>query len=75
MKPKTKRLQKEAIERAIDICGTPDTLAAFSEVSVAAIYHWRNGVRKISPQSAIKIEAGTAGKVTRAELRPDIFGE
>ena len=32
------------------------------------------GRRRVSPQNAIRIEMATHGLVTRAELRPDIFG-
>jgi hypothetical protein len=32
------------------------------------------GRRRVSPQNAIRIERATNGLVTRAELRPDIFG-
>lgn len=32
------------------------------------------GRRRVSPQNAIRIERATQGAVTRADLRPDIFG-
>lgn len=32
------------------------------------------GRRRVSPHNAIRIESATNGAVTRADLRPDIFG-
>lgn len=37
-----------------------------------AVSHWRR--RGVPLARAIAIERATAGAVTRAELRPDIFG-
>ena len=34
-----------------------------------------NGLRKPSPELAGKIEVATKGKVTRKDMRPDIFGK
>ena len=51
--------------------------AAFGErldVSQGLVWQWLNGRTKITPERAIEIEALTQQKVTRAELRPDIFG-
>lgn len=34
-----------------------------------------NGTREITPERAKKIEEATGGELTRADLRPDVFGE
>lgn len=43
-------------------------------VSQSLISQWKTGHRRISPETAARIERATNGLVTRAELRPDIFG-
>lgn len=43
-------------------------------VSQSAISHWLRGRKPITGERAIKIEERTGGKVTRYELRPDMFG-
>ena len=65
--------EPSAIDRAIAACEGIHALAAAAGVSVQAIYHWKGGVRKIQPEYAKKIEEATGGKVTRADLRPDLF--
>lgn len=49
-------------------------MAQQTGISKAAIYFWLAG-RPVSPIFAVKIEQATGGAVTRAELRPDLFGE
>ncbi|WP_312283511.1 Cro/CI family transcriptional regulator [Candidatus Igneacidithiobacillus taiwanensis] len=61
------------IQVAIEAVGSQSELARRVGVSPQAVHAWtRGGV--ISPQSAVRIESATNGAVTRAELRPDIFG-
>ena len=61
------------IERAVSIMGglmgTLDRIGATRQ----ALWNWRNGKAKISPEYALKIETETAGQVTREQLRPDIY--
>jgi len=40
------------------------------EISIRSM---ANGNRKITPEIAVAIEKAFPGKITRAELRPDIF--
>ena len=42
-------------------------------VTDAAVRHWRNGTRQISPELAVRIERATKGKIQRESLRPDLF--
>ena len=44
-------------------------------VSQGMVWQWLSGYRPVSPESAIKIEAGTKGAIKKRELRPDIFGK
>jgi len=49
-------------------------LAAALGVNPSLISQWKIGYRRISPETAIRIERATNGDITRADLRPDIFG-
>ncbi|MBU2856168.1 helix-turn-helix domain-containing protein [Acidithiobacillus ferrooxidans] len=49
-------------------------LAQALGVTPSLISQWKTGRRNVSPESAIRIERATNSTVTRAELRPDIFG-
>lgn len=45
-------------------------------VKQAHVWYWLNTEgAKVPPEHCAAIEAATAGKVTRQELRPDVFGE
>jgi DNA-binding transcriptional regulator YdaS (Cro superfamily) len=50
-------------------------LAALCGVTPAFISHMKTGRKAIPPALCPKIEAATGGLVTRAQLRPDIFGK
>lgn len=63
------------IERAVQVCGSQESLAKAAGVSAQAVSHWVKGARGVSPESAIKIERATRRKVTRRELCPTVFGE
>lgn len=43
------------------------------QVTEAAVRSWENGLRNPTPQHAIAVEELTDGKVSRKDLRPDIF--
>ena len=49
------------------------SIASFVGVSEIAVRHWCNGTRKVRPELVLKIECLTRGKVSRHELRPDIY--
>jgi DNA-binding transcriptional regulator YdaS (Cro superfamily) len=44
-------------------------------VTQGCVWQWLNSVIKVTAERAIQIEKATKGKVTRAELRPDLFGK
>lgn len=44
-------------------------------VSQGLVWQWLNGKTRVTAERAIKIEQITAGAMTRAELRPDVFGQ
>jgi DNA-binding transcriptional regulator YdaS (Cro superfamily) len=57
--------------------GRPDRRAMLAQacgVTVAAVTHWANGIRRVPAHYCRRIEAETDGDVTCYELRPDVFG-
>jgi DNA-binding transcriptional regulator YdaS (Cro superfamily) len=50
--------------------GSYAAVAAICGVTREAVRNWK----QIPPQHCITIEEATGGKVTRYELRPDVFG-
>lgn len=56
-------IQQVGIEKASSTLG----------VSVPAIKHYRNGIRKVSPSKVLAICKATGWTVTPHELRPDLY--
>ena len=52
-----------------------ESIASSSGTTVDYFWQLSGGHRKAGPLLAIKIEEVTSGKVSRHDLRPDIFGE
>ena len=64
---------KRAVKRAVAIAGSQQKLADLSGLSQPAISKMlRTG--RMEGESALKIEGAVGGKVSRAALRPDLFG-
>lgn len=59
------------IARAAEAVGGFPKLASLIGVTRQAIYQWD----RIPAERVIAIENATGGKVTRHELRPDLFGD
>lgn len=65
------------IERAVQIVGGQSELARRigGEVKQAHVWHWINKSGGSVPAEHCRaIEEATEGKITRYELRPDVFG-
>ncbi|MEF2147761.1 transcriptional regulator [Aquilutibacter rugosus] len=62
------------IQTAIEICGSRAELANRLGLTASAVSQWANGTRPVPPVQCIPIEEATSGKVTRYQLRPDVFG-
>lgn len=57
---------------------TQTTQAAFAKqlsCSQGLVGQWLSGLQRITAERAVQIEQATAGAVTAAELRPDLFSE
>lgn len=61
------------LERVIEIVGTQEELAARLGIKSPSISGWRNR-NKVPSERCIAIEQATNGRVTRYDLRPDVFG-
>lgn len=60
----------------LDETGTTQTaLAKQLACSQGLVNQWLTGLQRITAERAVQIEQATGGKVTAAELRPDLFGE
>lgn len=55
-------------------CPVFAAMAADAECSAAVLYMIAKGFKRAGHKLAKSIETATAGKVTRYDLRPDIFG-
>lgn len=53
---------------------TQQEFADMVGVTQGRVSHWLNG-EKVPAERCVQIELATGGKVTRNELRPDVFGE
>lgn len=62
------------LDRVIEIVGNQEELAAALGIKSPSISGWRSRDR-VPADRCISIEQATGGKVTRYELRPDVFGE
>lgn len=59
-----------ALQRAIKIVGDQTALAKSLGVSPQAVCQWD----QVPPRRVLKIEELCQGKITRHDLRPDIYG-
>lgn len=63
-----------SIELACIAVGSQAALARAIGVWPQAVHQWIEGERPVPSKQCIPIEEATGGKVTRYDLRPDIFG-
>jgi DNA-binding transcriptional regulator YdaS (Cro superfamily) len=50
-------------------------LAKMVGTSKANISRWESGTRRLTAEIAVLIDEKTGGRISRHDLRPDIFGE
>lgn len=65
----------EPVRKAVKIVGTQARLAALVGVTPQFVHQWVCGKRPVPANLCGRIERATEGRVTRAQLRPDIFGD
>jgi hypothetical protein len=65
-------VRMNALDKAIKAAGGPQKLAQALDVTPMAISQWKK--RGVPPERAVDIEIAVKGKVTRYQLRPELFG-
>lgn len=68
-------MSTEALIEAIKAAGSQGKLAALIGKQQGHIGKWLHRDKKVPAESCVPIEMATGGKVTRYDLRPDVFGE
>lgn len=63
------------IARAIELVGGQTALAKACGVSQQLVWHWLHVAEKIPAERAIDIERATDGKVSRGDIRPDLWAD
>lgn len=64
-----------ALKRAIALVGSQSELARRIGKKQAHVWNWLHRDNCVAADSVIAIESATEGKVTRHDLRPDVFGK
>lgn len=65
---------KSLVAKAVKIAGSQQKLADALGCSQQHISYLLNDAQEITAEFALRMEKATGGKVSRHELRPDIFG-
>lgn len=66
-------MNQSPLEKAIELAGGVGNVARTFGISQVAIHKWRlRG--KVPAERVLELEAATDGKITRYQLRPDVFG-
>ena len=67
-------INREAIQRAIDLCGGQVRLGKFIGVPQQTVSAWLTEAKlPLKAEHAIAIDEATRGEVTKEELRPDLW--
>ena len=62
-----------ALQKAIEIVGGQTALARHLGLKQPHVWNWLNVAKRIPAEFVIEIEKATDGRVSRHELRPDIY--
>ena len=62
-----------ALAAAVDIVGGQAKLARILGVTQPNVWHWLHKSERVPGEYVLKIEAATGGKVSRHDLRPDLY--
>lgn len=61
------------IDKAVKLAGGTSAMASALSVSPQVVANWK-GRKSVPAEYCLRIEQATNGKVTRYQLRPDVFG-
>ncbi len=65
---------KTLVEKAVELKGSQLKLAEAMGCSQQQVSYLLQRAKRVSVEMAIRIDAATCGQVSRADLRPDVFG-
>lgn len=65
----------EALQKAVELAGGQSSLAKAIGVKQQHVWNWLNRDGKPAAEHVLGIEKATEGRVTRYDLRPDVFGQ
>ena len=65
---------QDLIQKAIDILGSQTALAKALGISQQGISYLLRHTSKPTAEMSLRIEKATKGKVSRSQLRPDLYG-
>jgi DNA-binding transcriptional regulator YdaS (Cro superfamily) len=66
-------MRQSPLKRAVEIVGSQAALAKALKVKPQHVWNWLNRDDRVPAEQVLPIEAATDGKVTRHDLRPDIY--
>lgn len=66
-------MSMQALEKAIEIAGGQSALGRLIDRDQKAIWAWINTTQKVPAEDVLKIESAVDGKVSRYDLRPDVY--
>lgn len=66
-------MKKTALEKAIDATGSQAALAKAIGVKPQHVWNWLHRDKQVPAEKVLPIEVATEGKVSRHELRPDLY--
>lgn len=61
------------LDRAVAHAGSQSDLARKIAVSPQRLWSWINKTKRVPAEFCAAIESATGGRVTRKQLRPDLF--
>lgn len=67
-------MSKKALQKAVALTGGQAALARRLNVSQPLVWYWVHKAKVVPIEVVASIEEITDGAVTRADLRPDVFG-
>lgn len=62
------------IQAAVEAIGSQGAMAKAIGVTQPLVWQWCNGKRPVAAHHCVAIENATGGRITRYDLRPDVFG-
>lgn len=64
----------DALKKAVELAGGQSQLAKAIGVKQQHVWNWLHRDGKPAAEFVLPIESAVSGRVTRYELRPDVFG-